>query len=111
MRLLSILILVPALLGCGSSVPPDLKDSDPTVRIPAIHKSVRNRNQADEGRMVKDLNSEDPAVRFYAIEGLYRLTGQTLGYRYYDNEAQRQMAIRKWEQWLATRRSANSSAK
>jgi hypothetical protein len=52
--------------------------------------------------MVKDLESDDPAIRFYAIEGLRRITGQTFGFRYYEDEGQRQPAVDRWKQWLAS---------
>ncbi|HWB54865.1 MAG TPA: hypothetical protein VG722_11755 [Tepidisphaeraceae bacterium] len=99
MRRLACFILCTFVSAC-SSVPADLKKSDPTLRIPAIEQSVRNDNRDSEPKMVHDLNSDDPAIRFYAIQGLYRLTGKTFGYRYYDDELTRAQAIKKWDQWL-----------
>lgn len=52
-------------------------------------------------QMVKDLESDDPAVRFYAIEALYRLTGERFGYDYYLDAEQRQPAMQRWRQWAA----------
>jgi hypothetical protein len=51
-------------------------------------------------QMVSDLDSDDPAVRFYAIEGLERLTGQTMGYVYYEDREARRPAVMKWRKWL-----------
>jgi len=52
-------------------------------------------------QMVTDLESDDPAIRFYAIEGLRRITGLTFDFHYYEDEAQRQPAVDRWNQWLA----------
>ena len=51
--------------------------------------------------MVRDLGSDDPAVRLFAIGGLERMTGETLGYRYYDDEHARDLAIKRWQAWLS----------
>jgi hypothetical protein len=88
--------------GCSEPRGPlSVKSDDPDLKIPAIKQDVRQRNMHDAAQMVKDLNDDDPAVRFYAIEGLRRLTGQTFDYHYYDDEDQRQPAIERWRQWLA----------
>lgn len=60
--------------------------------------------------MVKDLDSDDPAVRFYAIGGLKRLTGQTFGYHYYEDEQQRRPALEKWKAWLQGWQAGQSAA-
>jgi hypothetical protein len=51
--------------------------------------------------MVEDLSSDDAAVRMFAIGGLRRLTGETFGYNYYDDEDAREPAVKKWQEWLA----------
>jgi hypothetical protein len=83
--------------------PISVKSSDPTLKIPAIKQDVRERNTTDVAQMVKDLDSDDPAVRFYSIEGLRRLTGDTFGYHYYDDDAQRRPAVMRWEEWMKNR--------
>ena len=50
--------------------------------------------------MVKNLESDDPAVRLFAIEGLRRLTGDDFGYDYYADADQRAPAVQRWKQWL-----------
>ena len=88
--------------GCGG--PPPVRhvtNPDPSGKIPAIVEAVRRGDRRALNHLVKDLDNDDPAVRFYAIEGLRRLTGQTCGYRYYDDEDERQPAIQAWKQWLA----------
>ena len=46
------------------------------------------------------LIDDDSAIRFAAITALQRISGETFGYRYYDDALQRQPAIRQWQQWL-----------
>jgi hypothetical protein len=80
-----------------------VKSDDPTLKIPAIKRDVQNRNTADLGLLVRNLDDEDSAVRLYAIEGLRRLTGDDFGYRYYDDKEHRQPALDRWNQWLKQR--------
>jgi len=80
--------------------PPSVKSDDLTLKVPAIKEDVQHRSQSDIPLMVHDLDNDDPAVRFYAIEGLHRLTGNDFGYRYYDNEDERKPALQRWENWL-----------
>jgi len=96
------------LMGCAwvcaacseSRGPVSVKSDDPTLKIPAIKKDVQQKNTNDVPILVKNLSDDDPAVRFYAIEGLRRLTGDDLGYRYYDEAEQRQPALDRWNDWL-----------
>lgn len=70
-----------------------------------MKRAVEQRKFSDLPQLVKDLDSDDPAVRFYSIASLQRLTGQTFDYHYYDDEVQRQPAINRWREWLAQRQS------
>ena len=89
-------------IGCSEPRGPlSVKSQDPTLKIPAIKQDVHNRNQTDVAQMVNDLSDDDPAVRFYASEGLRRLTGETFGYHYYDDEDTRKPAVKRWKEWLA----------
>jgi hypothetical protein len=75
-------------------------DPDPSVKIPAYKKAVRTKDRAAAKQLVADLDSDDPAVRFYAIGALERMTGERFGYRYYDADQDRRTAVAKWNQWL-----------
>jgi hypothetical protein len=75
-------------------------DPDPSIKIPAIKKAVRTDNTSTIPQLIADLDNDDPAVRFYAINGLERLTGETFGYRYYLDEDRRKPHLLKWRQWL-----------
>jgi len=49
-------------------------------------------------------------VRFYAINGLRRLTGDDFGYHYYDEKEQRQPAVARWQRWVEDGAVARASA-
>jgi len=88
------------LCGCFGREHPSLKSKDPALKIPAIKSAVNDHDLAACKELVKDLDNDDPAIRFYAVEGLRKLTGETFGYRYYDDEAARKPAVAKWKAWL-----------
>ena len=97
-------LVVGAALACGCGGPGPVKDvrnPDPSGKIPAIKTAVEERDRAAVRQLVKDLDSDDPAVRFYSIEGLQRLTGETFAYHYFDDEDERRPAVLRWRQWLA----------
>lgn len=75
-------------------------DPDPSVKIPAYKKAVRTKDRAAAKQLIVDLDSDAPAVRLYAIGALERMTGQCFGYRYYDTDQARQVAVARWDQWL-----------
>ena len=77
-----------------------------TQRIPAMKSAVEARDLANSAEpMVKSLESDDPAERFYAIQGLKRLTGEDLGYTYYEDEPARRPAVNRWKDWLKDRQT------
>ena len=86
--------------GCFSREPFSLTSQHAPSKIPAIKQAVDQRDDQAVPTLVDDLDSDDPAVRFYAIEGLERLTGQTFGYLYYADAPARREAVMKWRQWL-----------
>ena len=93
--------LAAAASGCTAPRGPlVVTDPDPSVKIPAIKKAVRLKDRKAVKQLVADLENDDPAVRFYAINGLHRITGQRLGYDYYAAEEQRGPAVQRWRQWL-----------
>jgi hypothetical protein len=98
------LVALATAIGHGCSAPPrapDLADPDPALKIPAMKRGVKAGDTKALAQLVKDLDSDDPAVRFYAIRTLEELTGDRLGYVYFDDEVERKPALLRWNQWLA----------
>jgi hypothetical protein len=95
--------ILAGLIACGCYAPRGpfkVTENDPANKIPGIKIAVEKKDLSAAKQMVRDLDSDDPAVRFYAIEGLRRLTGQTFDYKYYDDDLARQPAIQKWQAWV-----------
>jgi len=87
--------------GCTAPEGPRTVDSRyHTQKVPAVKEAVENKDPRVASQLVADLDSDDPAVRFYAIEGLRRLTGETFGYQYYQDHDALRPSIEKWRQWL-----------
>jgi hypothetical protein len=94
------------LVGCTEPTGPKLiSNGDLSVKIPAIKRAVDSDNRAELAELVKELDDDDAAVRLYAIEGLQRLTGQDLGYRYYDDKDARKPAVERWQKWLSEQKN------
>jgi hypothetical protein len=96
-------LLLPALLASACAAPRPTRavdNPDPSGKIPAIKDAVEANDLAAARQLIRDLESDDPAVRFYAIQGLQRLTGETFGYRYFDDGRDREAALEKWQAWL-----------
>ena len=94
------LLLLPLSAGCFGRDPIVITSADPSSKIPAIKIAVRAQDTSTAPQLVKDLDSDDPAVRFYAIRGLQDLTGETFGYLYYASDDVRKQAVKRWRQWL-----------
>ena len=92
----------PLLVWLSAGCAPEYRDNPRYLpaKIPAIQEAVQRRDLSVAPQLVKDLESTDPAVRFYAIEALERLTDQTFGYVYYDEPSRRMDAVVKWKRWL-----------
>jgi hypothetical protein len=91
-----------AVAGCDGHGPRSVSDPDPADKIPAIKEATRTHDQRAIPQLVADLDCDDPAVRLYSIDALQKLTGQTFGYRYYDDDEARKPAVTKWKQWLGS---------
>jgi len=90
------------IVGCTAPRGPiEVTNPDPSGKIPAMKKAVREHDLKVVRQLIKDLDSDDAAVRLFAIHTLHKLTGQRYGYDYYADEVQRQPALNQWKQWLA----------
>lgn len=112
MRLAATIILTGFLCGaglCGGCVaadgdlPRQLQDKDPQVRIRAIAHAAEIKDDKSVPYLVECLASDESDVRFFAFIALQKITGQTMGYRYYESTESRNEAIRRWREWAKER--------
>jgi hypothetical protein len=88
-------------IGCQAPRGPvSINSDDPDLKILAMKQDVNRKDARDVPTMVDDLESDDPAIRFYAIQSLRRLTGDDFGYRFYEDDDQRAPALAQWQAWL-----------
>jgi hypothetical protein len=96
----SLAMVLPLVGGCFEfHEAPSITSDDPSLKVPAIKQAVQAKDCSAIGPLVEALDSDDPAVRFYAIEGLRKLTGEDFGYRFYADESHRQAATEQWQRW------------
>ena len=98
-----VVIVAALLIWAGGCAPKGrgLVDEDVAFKAPAIKDAVEEHQTRAVPQLVADLDDDDAAVRFYAIEGLRRLTGEHFDYHYYDDPAARAPAVKRWQTWLA----------
>ena len=99
---------------CGCSEPTGprtVRSEDLAVKIPAIKQAAEAKDLSAAPQLVKDLESDDAAVRLFAIEGLRQMSGEEFGYVYYADREQRKPAVTKWRQWLAEQGAATRPAR
>jgi len=87
--------------GCIPHESQSIGAIDPSSSIPAIQDAARKKDRAAIPALVKQLESDDPAVRFYAINALRDITGQTFDYHYFDDADERKPALLRWQAWAA----------
>jgi hypothetical protein len=106
-------VVVVLVLGCSAAPGPrSVKNPDPLIKIPAIKEAVQEHDLGAARQLVKDLDSDDAAVRFFAIAGLRRMNdGDDLGYHFYEKDDARKAAVKRWQDWLGTKSSSGSSRK
>ena len=90
-------------LGCsGYAGPRSIANEDPAVKIPQIKSAVAANDRAALRQCVADLDSDDSAVRFYSVQCLRRLTGQTFDYDWTETDRHaRAAAIARWQTYVA----------
>jgi hypothetical protein len=98
---LGLLLGLCGLIGCSAPRPaPNIADADPTVKIAGIRQAVARKDRAALPALVEQLDSDDPAVRLFALGAPERLAGERFGYEYYFDEEQRKPSLAKWREWL-----------
>jgi HEAT repeat protein len=101
-----IALAVVSISGCFSPDPKSLTSNNAASAVPAIKDAASQKDRSAFPRLVEDLNDPDPAIRFAAIQALEQMTGETFGYKYYDDDSDRQPAVNQWKQWLAKQTSS-----
>jgi hypothetical protein len=97
--------------GCSEPTGPRTVASEElTVKIPAIKEAGRTKDLAAAPQLVRDLDSDDAAVRLFAIKGLREMSGEEFGYVYYADVEQRRPAVQKWRDWLGQQGAATRPA-
>jgi len=80
-------------------------------RNPIPHPGDQHRMQ-DIPQLIASLDSDDPAVRLFAIQALERITGERFGYVPYDPPHKRRAAVDRWaDAYEAGRFSAKSDSR
>src|SRR5947208_13749348 len=103
--------LILAIGGCSAPRGPiEVTNPDPSGKIPAMKKAVREHDLKVVRQLVKDLDSDDPAVRLFAIHALHELTGQRYGYDYFADEVHRRPALDRGKLWLGLHVSTADTA-
>ena len=107
MRLAPLLVLATLVVGCrpGPSRQP-LTDSDPIFVVPAVTDLVgEDLTMLESVRLFELLDDPDAAVRLAAGQTLrLRSGGEDFGYRFWQDDEDREPAIRRWRDWLVSRR-------
>jgi hypothetical protein len=89
-------------MGCQAPrIKPVLTDPDPSVKVPAIELAVKQHDLSAIPILINNLESDDPAIRFYANDALQKLTGRNFGFPYYADEEVRRPAVQRWREWYA----------
>jgi hypothetical protein len=87
--------------GCTHPTGPrTVANRDLGVKIPAMKTAAKAKDPTAAAQLVAELESDDPAIRFFAIGALKRLTKDDLGYRYYLDPEARQPAVQRWRKWM-----------
>jgi hypothetical protein len=96
--------------GCSASRTELYGPDDPLVRIPRMKQAVEDQDLSVLPKLIDELASRDPAIRLFAISSLERLTGQRLGFVYYDSVESRAEAMQRWRAWLTERQGGAPSS-
>lgn len=98
---------LPLLSGCGpKAIEGGFHSDNPAAKVYAIGHAADARDPAAVPDLVELLDSDDPALRMFAIQALERITGTRLGYNPYVSAVERRPAV---ERWVARGSAASTS--
>jgi len=96
-----------ASIGCQPSISEGGFDSpNPAAKLYAIQRAGEQRDADAVPELISQLDSDDPAVRMYAIIALEKITGERKGYSPYDPPHQRMQAVERWAEAYAAEEKA-----
>jgi hypothetical protein len=102
----SLCVGLAACSGCTAPpVQPDLDADHAAAKVPALVAEADRGPYANYAALVRALDDDDPAARFAAARALQQLTGESLGYRFFDDRLARQDAVARWQAWVIQRQS------
>lgn len=93
------MLAVSVLPACTRPTPKGFDALAPEGRLNAIVQAAADRDTTAIPDLIRQLASDDAAVRLFAIRALERITGQTMGYRHDDPPWKRADAIDRWATW------------
>ena len=96
-------------VGCQRSLSERLHSLDPNERGSAVIDIARSGDRSQLPALVECLEDDDPAVRFYTILALERMTGTRLGYSYSASAAERRAAYHAWRVYLSRQQGGSVS--
>lgn len=85
--------------SCG--VPTSLDSPESAARIRAMRNAAQADDESAVPRLIASLDSDDSAVRLFAIGSLQRITGERRGYDPFAPESERKLAVQEWREWYA----------
>ncbi len=88
----------------------NLTHRDPQIRLQAVVQVTEAGDPASVPDLLRRLDDDDDAVRYYAHIGVKRLTGQDLGFRPYAARAERAAAVRRWWTWYEQHSAASTAS-
>lgn len=101
MRVLRLILWAALSVGLAACAPRaekgDFDSENPAAKLYAIRQAGDDKDAADVPKLVEQLDSDDPAVRMFAIEALEQITGTRLGYNPYASIEARRPALEQWQ--------------
>jgi HEAT repeat protein len=94
-----------AIGGCMVSPEPvgdvmtSLQSTDPSLRARAVVKAGNNQDPRAIPLLIDRLEDPDPSVRMFAGTALRKITGEDMGWLFYESAHTRQEAVKRWRQW------------
>lgn len=101
----ALLAAVGLLSLAGCSVPTSLDTPESAARIRATQIAAASNDPESTPKLISLLDSDDSAVRFFAIGALERRTSQRFGYDACAEESERRAAVSRWREWYESTQS------